>query len=185
MSKQVLQEAFDFLPEGLAEFLDTPIPSIGSITSPSTVDEAIMAQGQLAKNINDILKAFEGLHLIKIFMHLAQHNEVLQLIGGATVQYLWANSDFTIIEPNENVSYAPGENTVSIQITAGLDKVQTVSCSAYRGSSGVAVSMSPDNTDPSLYIGDITYEVGEYEFTFVVNFDGNKRAKVISIIVEG
>lgn len=184
MSKKLLQDVFDLLPDGLAGYLDTPIPTMQSGVWPiSDVDTAIIMQGILAFNINEILRQFEGLHLIQIFMHLAQHNEVLQLLGGTAIQYLWADQDFIIVEPKENVSYAPGENTVSIQIVKG--DASNVSCTYYiDGTSGGVIAMAPDESDESLYIGDITYIAGEYEFTFVVTFDGNLRAKQVTITVE-
>ena len=184
MSKQMLQDAFDFLPEGLSEFLNTPIPEMEAGIWPiDDVDTAIIMQGILAYNLNMILSAFEGLHLIKIFMHIAQHNEVLQMLGGTSLKFLWDEHDFIIIEPNAAVSYAPGENTVSIQITKGADTVESVSCTAYLQSNGTVITMQQDD-DPSLYIGDITYQAGVYEIYFVVNFAGRLRSKFVTITVE-
>lgn len=122
MSKTWLKEAFDTLPEGLNEYIDTPIPTMQAGIWPiEDVDTAILMQGILAFNLNTILKAFEGLNPIKVFMHLAQHNEVLQLLGGTAVQYLGIPeivNAYPLMIPGEiiqdDILYGPGTYNAGI-----------------------------------------------------------------------
>lgn len=181
MPKNDLQEALDYIPLGKFNF-NTTIPPLEETLLPVDVDEAVLVQGILAHNINCILKQFEGFPPLVMLARLGQHNEALQLMAAASVQYLWADRDFQIVEPKENIPYAPGENTVSVQIIKGT--ASNVSCTYYiDGTSGGVINMVEDEDDESLYIGDITFVAGEYEFIFVVTFGADLRAKRINITV--
>jgi len=74
----MLQEVLTDLPEGVRNFLETPIPTLTATTAPTDVDSAIIAQGILAHNLNTIFQAFEGLTLAAIPMYIGQLNTVNQ-----------------------------------------------------------------------------------------------------------
>ena len=96
------------------------------------VDTAIIMQGILAFNLNTILQAFEGLHVIKIFMHIAQHNEVLQLLGGTALKYVGFGNDIKLY-PLEivgeiiqnDIQYGPGTYGANIDynIETGISTI--------------------------------------------------------------
>jgi len=77
-AKELLIQALntDFLPEGFAEFLQTPLPEFD--TAAMTVEEAIMWEGQLSRYLCAVFTAFVGLYPLEIPLRMGQKNATQQ-----------------------------------------------------------------------------------------------------------
>jgi hypothetical protein len=117
-------------PSALNDLLDRTIPNIPTIGWPTEVEDAIIAQGQLASNINVILKQFEGLPVVQMMMHLGQKNRTVQNLLLTSLEYLErGGGDFDIVSPLSGQVFAPSPAAFMcvVNITHGfLDFVRGV-----------------------------------------------------------
>ena len=99
--KQAFIDALAETPAGIADFLTTPIPEFQDISFPQDKDGAIIANGQLAANVNTLLQAFSGLTLVELLLRIGQHNPVPQGILLALLEYVEGAQDtkMTFIAP--------------------------------------------------------------------------------------
>lgn len=86
--KTDLLAALSELPEGIQTKLYTQFPAVPGISWPTTVDEAIIAQGQLACNLNQVLQAFAGVTPVDLLLHIGQHNPVAKALLLAVLEYV-------------------------------------------------------------------------------------------------
>jgi hypothetical protein len=94
------------MPEGVIEFLETSLPTPVSITEPSTVDDAIVAQGKLAYNINLILTQFAGLKVLEVILRIGQLNPVLHGMLATALEYIEGSErSIDIVSPTADGSY--------------------------------------------------------------------------------
>lgn len=106
MSKAAFEQECRDLPEGVIEFLGTTLPSPTGISDPSTVDEAIVAQGKLAYNINQILTQFAGMKLIEVILRIGQLNPVLHGMLATALEYIEGSErSVLIVSPTSGGSY--------------------------------------------------------------------------------
>ena len=118
--KQQFITALNTTPDGIDEFLETPIPTVDSFTKPTDIDSSIIAQGVLAYNINEILRAFGGLTIVELLLRIGQHNSVLQGALLAGLEYIEKESfEFTIVSPTPTGIYLVGQD---VQFTADLEQ---------------------------------------------------------------
>jgi hypothetical protein len=115
-SKGQLIDAFRLMPEGIQDFLDTPIPEPPTISTPGDVDSAIIASGIASKYICDLFGPFAGFTPIEMLARIGQHNSVLEIAMLAGLEYVRGGSqpisgDFSleILEPADGATYLPGE----------------------------------------------------------------------------
>lgn len=117
--KQSFIDALNTTPDGIDAFLETPIPTVAAFAMPTDVDSSIIAQGKLAYNINEILRAFGGLTPIELLLRIGQHNSVLQGALLAGLEYIEQEGyEFTIVSPTPTGIYSP---TQEIQFAADLE----------------------------------------------------------------
>jgi len=74
----------DFLAEGFAEFLQTPLPEFD--TAEMTVEEAIIQEGMLSRHLNAIFTSFAGLFPLEIPLRMGQKNATQQALLLASLQ---------------------------------------------------------------------------------------------------
>ncbi|MDY0094828.1 MAG: hypothetical protein RBT80_19205 [Candidatus Vecturithrix sp.] len=182
MPKTSLKDALDYMPLGAFDFYTT-IPILDTTTLPTDVDEAIITQGILAHNINEILRQFEGFPPLVMLARLGQHNEALQLMAAASVQYFRATRDFEITGPP--LQFMQGsEQSISVHITQGAENVTEVIVSW--GSNGDSVQMFLDKSENGVdwAVDWIFYNYGLETLTYEVNFGDKKltESREITII---
>jgi hypothetical protein len=117
-------EAVRLTPDGIQDFLETPIPAAPTISTPADVDAAIIASGVLSKFLLDLFAPFEGLTPIELLLRIGQHNNVLESAMLAGLEYIeGADPDsnvITILEPEDGLSYTPGEMRFSASVANGF-----------------------------------------------------------------
>jgi hypothetical protein len=173
-TKQELVNDIRTMPDGYHSFLDVAIP--GPPGEPSDVEAAQKKVGQLAEYITNILSAFQGLHPLKIPAHMGQRNEAVLGLLLASLQVNEDTGDFNILEPASGISYATGENSVSIEILSGT--MTNISCTVYPPSMAGFVIAEFEEIEPGVWLAPITYEeVGTYELTFIVKFGEALKVK--------
>jgi hypothetical protein len=124
--KNAFVEALNDTPDGIKSFLEVPLPSLAGIGVPSTVDEAIIAEGTLAANLNTILTAFVGLTPVELLLRIGQHNVVIQSMLLAAIQYIGNVGEMTIEAPKSSGKYFGYFSDFVVSFTGG-DPV-SVSC---------------------------------------------------------
>lgn len=166
--KDQFLQALDEVPEGISGFTDRAIPTFPVVGWPEDVDAAIIAQGQLAANINILLKTFEGLTPVELLLRLGQRNEVMKAMLLAGLQYLSEQSlhDFTILEPEEGQSYSAGSISFKAQITSGLDDLYLFQVEVDEET----FSLGSNEEDETIWEGEKELSEGEYEATFTASF---------------
>lgn len=174
-SKELLIEALNSTPDGIDAFLETGIPALLTIGEPTTVDAAIIAQGQLAYNLNLVLKAFEGLTPIELLLRIGQHNSVLQgalLAGLELVSGERAEFDFYFVFPSSGGVYQPGDFTFVVDVVKGFEAVVAINCFVFQGDEQKAtIDMSP-MPDTTRYSGlYATVNPGYFTVKVMIEFD--------------
>lgn len=158
-SKQQLIEAFRLMPEGIQEFLETPIPEPPTIGTPGDVDSAIVASGIASKYICDLFQPFAGLTPIELLTRIGQHNSVLEIGMLAGLEYFKGDGEgpdsddfgLEILEPKDGATYLPGE----LRIRAKGINGDLVYCAA-EITDHAPVSM--DNIGDGIFEGYLTLE---------------------------
>lgn len=147
--KTTFIEALRTTPEGILDFLATPLPTPPTISAPADVDAAIIANGICAKYVLDLFTPFAGLTPIELLLRIGQHNNVLEaglLAGleyiGAAADGTNAQNDLVIIDPVDGTTFAPGNLRLQVQATNG----QLLSVSAEQITGGAPFSLEPDDT---------------------------------------
>lgn len=69
-----LQALDDDFPDSLKNSFGITFPAVGGVVWPTTVEEAIIVQGQVACNLNEVMGALAGLPVVEMFMYLGQKN---------------------------------------------------------------------------------------------------------------
>lgn len=143
--KQQFINALNTTPEGIDDFLETPIPVVASISNPTDVDGAIVAQGQLAYNINEILRAFGGLTIVELLLRIGQHNSVLQGALLAALEYTKKTSiEFTIESPVSATLYFLPDESLECRVTFE-DEASFSKCT------GISVEIFANNPEQSSF----------------------------------
>jgi hypothetical protein len=122
-----LEALDDDFPTALKDLLDRTIPSIPAISFPSEIEPAIIAQGQLAANINLILQQFEGLPVIQMMMHIGQKNKTVQNLLLTSLEFLDRGEyEIEIISPVDGQVFAPSPITflVYVRIVKGFGEFE-------------------------------------------------------------
>ena len=104
------------LPDGIRNFLTTPLPAAPTLTTPDTVEHAIICQAEFCVWLANLCGDFEGITPISIPLWIGQLNTVNQSILLASLEYKadsQAETDFEITEPTEGTAYGPGELRIS------------------------------------------------------------------------
>jgi hypothetical protein len=159
--KTTFIEALRTTPEGILDFLATPIPTPPTVATPADVDAAIIANGICAQYILDLFQPFAGLTPIELMLRIGQHNNVLEAGLLAGLEYIGeteTQQDLEIIAPQSGASLLPGKVRCKAQAKNGTLK----RCGVMIGSTGVE-----NNTPDGLFECEISLETeGEYTATF-------------------
>lgn len=126
--KQDFVEAVRLTPDGIKEFLETPIPEAPTVSpADDTANEA------LAAFLLNLFRPFAGLTPVELLLRIGQHNSVLESAMIAGLEYIeGADSEsngLTILEPQDGQTYDAGEmrftastsNAVCIGMSMTLD----------------------------------------------------------------
>ncbi len=116
------------MPAALLNHVETQIPSVVTVSCPTTIEASIIAQGVLAYNLNEILKAFQGLPWVELQLRTGQRNitEIGKLL--ASLEVIQAGGDdISIIVPQEGATYygwfdefrATADGVESMRVTVG------------------------------------------------------------------
>lgn len=178
--KQNFIEAVRLTPEGIQEFLTTPIPDPPSITTPADVDAAIVANGIAAKYICDLLGAFAGLTPIELLLRIGQHNNVLESAMLAGLEYIEGadsdENDIEVLEPQNGVSYTPGEMRFQAKAINGVCVGMTLALNG-----GDPIDMIEEDDAWTQYIN---MEIGEATTIFSAMFeDETTQTETISFTI--
>ena len=85
--KQLFFDLLDYeIPDSVALFAEVTIPDIPTISSPSDIESAIIAQGKLAANLNTILQAFVGLAPVELLLRNGGRNPLLKALVAASYE---------------------------------------------------------------------------------------------------
>ena len=123
------------LPSGVLDHADTPLPTAPTVSTPTTVDEAIIAQGVLSKYLLDVFAAYDGFTLVDLILHIGQRNAVNKAMLLASIQARdkGGKHDIAIDEPSgstwdlsENIMFCAvelfGDLTGLEEVTVTLTK---------------------------------------------------------------
>lgn len=182
--KEAFLQALDEVPEGISEFTDRPIPAFSVVGWPEDVDAAIIAQGQLAANLNILLKTFEGLTPVELLLRLGQRNEVMKAMLLAGLQYVSQTElhDFNILVPESGIVHTPGQIDFAAEVITGLDDLTAFSVDV-TGPENKTIQLAQDEgnenrfegqaefTQTGLYTAVFTAEFGDYPVTKDVEVD--------------
>lgn len=95
-------------PSSLKDKLNITIPSVPGISFPTEVEPSIIAQGQLAANLNLILQQLEGLPIVEMMMHLGQKNKAIQNMLLTCLEFLdRGQMEIQILSPLSGQVFAP------------------------------------------------------------------------------
>lgn len=132
---QMLAEIPLDIPEGVRNFLTTPLPAGPTLTTPNDVESAIICQAEFCVWMGSMFGAYEGLTPIQIPMMIGQLNTVQHSMLVASLEVAQPSENvqslLNIIEPVADQSYLPGE----LRITATADKEIVRSITAHIGES--------------------------------------------------
>lgn len=181
--KEDYLDALQELPNGIKDFLTTPLPIFFVVGWPEDVDAAIIAQGQLAANINMLLKTFEGLTPVELFLRIGQYNTVLRDMLLTGMEYVSKSlHTFEIEEPQADQYSETDDIPIRVVITDGEEFIESVSCNI---SGGVGTyDLMQDTEDPSVFTGEIMLAPDTYIFTFTATFTDTNYQPGESITVQ-
>lgn len=184
--KDQFLQALDEVPEGLTGFTTKVIPSLESFSSPSDVDAAIIAQGKLAYNLNLILKEFEGMTPIELFLRIGQRNTVVKALLLAALQYVSQTElhDFNVSLPQSGIVHTPGQIDFAAKVTTGLDDLTAFYVNV-TGPENKTVQLSPNEEDETLFEGQEEFsQTGLYTAVFTAEFGDYVVTKDVEIDIQ-
>lgn len=117
LKDQMLAEVQTDLPDGILNFLTTPLPAGPTLTAPNDVDSAIICQAEFCVWLGGLMGNFQGLTPVSIPMFMAQLNTVQQGMLLSALEYngeSQAVKEFEIVEPAAETVYYPGEMRISV-----------------------------------------------------------------------
>lgn len=189
-SKVWLRSALRDLPEGFQSLLGEKVPAMPS--APSDVDAAIILNGQLAAFLIALFTKLEGLEILEVPLRISQFVPSLDGLLAASLKESGRKyGDFQIAAPVVGQTYAPGAQTVAVEILNSLSQISEVTCELQQiidGEPNVSrVTLDALEEGSSTFIADVEYFTGELTCVFMVSFlfDGSSAVitKTISVTV--
>lgn len=175
MKTDFIQALYNDMPATVGAFLETAIGEVAEISIPTTKDDAVIACGQLAANLNNaFLKPFVGLTPIELFMRIGSKNPVFisSLLSGLEV-ISGQGGKLTVISPADGA-------VVPTWFDAGF---------ACKGKGIESAVVSVDSTEITLAAEDDTWKatlttplsIGAHTATFTATYgDGSTADKTVS-----
>lgn len=185
----------DLLPDGVLNFAETAIPNAPTIATPTTVDDAIIAQGVLAKYLLDFFHEFNGMTPIDVILHIGQRNAVNKAIMVSRLEYVEkAEADFEIISPvtsDQEVYETNVDIEFSIRISADVQEAMD----SLEYTCGVKLPEDPEYTyvtleqnplDSEIFKGwlQISTPSESWSATYIVTFNGFNVTKIVVFSVQ-
>ena len=170
-------------PDGILNFLNTPLPDPPDVEYPTTKDESVVVQGMLAAYVLKAIRPFAGWTPVESMMRVGQHSNPLESITLSILEYLSASDAekaFTIEEPVEGQAYAPGDIRI---IVKAKGKIATVSASTNNPLTEELQTTNLTSTDGEIFYGYIRLSTeGAYISVVTAKFDDkNQTAKTASV----
>jgi hypothetical protein len=172
MADTLKQDFIDLVrltPDGIQNFLETPIPTAPTIGTPADVDAAIIANGVAAKYILDLFNAYAGYTPIEGILRIGQHNSVLESAMLAGLEYIAEGPEkqknFTVIEPEDGGIYFPGNLRLTAKAKNGT--IAQIACEI----TGLAPVALESDDGITFYGFARTEELNDYAATFTALFD--------------
>ena len=160
-------------PAGITGFTATVIPALEAFAKPTTVDEAAIAQGVLAYNLNQIFKSFEGLTIVELLLRIGQHSNVAEAMLLSGLEYDEESGGENTIEvqhPGADAIYLPGDLQIIVKEVNGAPKKVTAALEE------TAITLDGQE---GFWVGTITLETaGEYTLQVNAEFDKGDPAAV-------
>lgn len=191
-AKTDLRAALRDLPEGFQSVLGATIPAMPS--APSDVDSAIILNGQLAAFLIALFTSLEGLELLEVPLRVSQFVPSLDGLLATSLKESGRNyGDYQISAPVAGQIYAPGTQSIAIEILNGLASLSGAACDLTQMVNGEPVTsrveLQPLEEGSATYINDVDYGIGDILLIFSASFtfqDGSsaviQKRLVISVI---
>jgi hypothetical protein len=112
-------------PDGIKNFLLTPIPDPPDVEYPTTKDESVVVQGVLAAYVLKAVKPFAGWTPVETMLRVGQHSNPLETITIAVLEYIQdTNKDHKIElqHPETGKAYLPGDLSIVVKEVNGEPK---------------------------------------------------------------
>jgi hypothetical protein len=148
-------------PEGLKNFLLTPLPDSPTIAWPTTEAAAVIATGQLSALVAQILQPFGGLAPVLLMLHAGQRNRTYQNIMLSMLEFMEESeqAQIAIVAPVAGaIYYGSYIDPWHVQIT-GDAKPEHVTVTV----NGETTALAPGAA--GLYEGIIPIPIGEWQAT--------------------
>jgi hypothetical protein len=164
--KSAFVAALQETPDSIKNFLEVQIPDFQDISWPTDSDAAIIANGQLAYNVNLLLKQFSGLTLIELLLRIGQHNPVTQGILLSCLEYLPGSqtSKVLFVAPQVGGIYYGWFSEWQVRIQ-GDEKPSKVTCLI----NGEEFDLSP-GAETGVYEASWPVAIGEWQATATATF---------------
>lgn len=177
--KQTFITAVRTTPDGIAGFLDTPIPEPPTLAQPTDVDTAIIVNGVCAWYVLELFRPFAGLTPVELLLRIGQHNSVLESAMLAGLEYLTdsqAANDFEIVAPTDGQVLLPGE----LRITARAKNEAVIKSIAGTLGANTFQMKAADG----VWRQYVDVEEGEQTLTLTAAFaDGDTVSQTVAFIV--
>lgn len=197
---QQLKDGFAVLPDSITELLDKTLPEPPTISIPTTVDDAIIAQGVLSKYLLDVFKELTGFSIAAAMMHIGQLNTVNQVVALASLQVQPNWVEIEVILPSDAVFYSTESSFLcEIAIDGNAESIDavtlhridpdssTLESAMLTGQEAVDLELltEEDIQENHFYAEQIISTAGDYEYSFsafVNDSEVNSDSITISIV---
>lgn len=180
VKREFLEALNTDLPNGIGALLLNEIPSCPD--APATVEDAIIAEGQLSLYLIAILNAFVGLTPVDLLLHVGQKNATLQGILLSSLELVNAANphDFEIFSPNPNQE-CPEGSTIHFGVQVNTpDPVDSVVCELTKdGEAYTTFALTYDGNNK--WINDLTLEPDPYNAAITVTWVQDNYSKMQSV----
>lgn len=165
-AKSMFIEAIRNTPAGIKDFLKKEIPSFAGISWPTDKDAAILANGQLAANVNLLLQQFSGLTLVELLLRIGQHNVVTQgiLLSCLEASQIADDTKVFFLSPKPGGIYYGWFSEWKVRIQ-GEEKPDKVTCLV----NGEEFDLAPGG-ESGVYVASWPVAIGEWQATATATF---------------
>ena len=189
--KDILKQALNELPAGFAELLETAIiPAATEITSPASVEDALIACGKTAKYINKILENLGGLPLLQVPLRVGQLNPSTQIMAVAGLEFVGTTlHEIEIVSPVEGQTYLVSSLTLGVEVLQGASDATSAFYWVINHADMSSVEGAMTKEGENMYFKTIpTTAPGQYSIKITVNFGVGTElytiSKTVSVGVE-
>ena len=189
--KDILKQALNELPAGFAELLETAVmPTAEEITTPASVEEALMACGKTARYLNAIFASMAGLPLLQVPLRIGQLNPSTQIMAAAGLQFVGGGlHEIAIESPVTGNTYLVSPMTLAVRIVQGSEDVTGAFYWVINHADMSSIDGPMDKEGDDMYFKTIAINApGQYEIKITVGFGIGEKlyeiSKTVSVGVE-